>query len=428
MFINKKGDIAKPFTALATAQFHRLNSRRARISLGVGLIFVGLYLALPHVIYYTSIDALVNAHVMSLHTPIEGVVEGKLPMPGQPVKSGDTVATVRNDRVNRSFLGELHTERESLQRRIAALIDQIDGLERLKAHVAERRIAFEEATLRDLAAAIGEQKATLKAQQAVLLGKEHILQRRQELLRTGTIAPQTYDDAVVDRDQARAIAEATERTIERLAAQKQSAGAGVFLGTGGNDEPYTQQRSDEIQMHLLDLTARRQEQETRVAEIDRQIAAEETRLAQVQESRLAAPNDAIVWRVLAQPSKEVQTGSEIAQLLDCRSGFIDALASESRFDMVKPGDSVRYRLVGASGFKEGRVAAVRGVAAANDDRTLAAKLDAARSNEFHVLIEPDPADLRVQSASYCDVGRHAEVRLPQRVDLFGPFKAIWDVI
>ncbi len=428
MFINRDEETAKALEAPRTPRLKFLNRRRVRVTIGIALVVFGAFLLAPHFVYYTSIDAIVNAHLMSIHTPIDGVIEGRVVGPRQTLKKGDLVATVRNERVNRSFLGELTTERESLTRRVAALSEQIAGLEHLQAELGQRRRAFQLATVSDLQAARGEQHAALQAQQAVLHGKERVLQRREQLLRTGHGSQQAYDEALAERDYARAVAEGIEQTIRRLELQKQNADDGIFLGMGRNDVPYDRQRSDEIEMQILDLTARRAEQQTRVAEIGRQIAVEEARLEQAGEVTLTAPADAVVWRVLVQRDKAVQIGSEIAQLLDCRTSFIDALVADSRFETINIGDEVSYRLVGSLEFRTGRVVALRGVSATAEDRTLAAKLDAPRLNQFHVLIEPDAVDVRADTASYCQVGRHVEVRLPQRLNPWGPFKALWDVV
>lgn len=71
-----------------------------------------------------GIDAVANARIVVLRSPIEGKIEnGMIPVGAEPVAGQETVA-IRNDRRNVGFSGELKTERESLTRRITSLDEQ----------------------------------------------------------------------------------------------------------------------------------------------------------------------------------------------------------------------------------------------------------------------------------------------------------------
>jgi multidrug resistance efflux pump len=202
--------------------------------------------------------------------------------------------------------------------------------------------------------------------------------------------------------------------LELLAEERRQAAAGIFVADGRYGAPYAEMRADEIAITLLDIAARKSEQETRVAQIERQIAEEERRLAKVGSANIVSPHDGVVWRVLTAPGSDLVIGQEVAEVLDCRTTFLEVLVSEGRYNATRVGEKLNYRLVGEDSFQTATVTALRGANAVAADRGLAANLTASRDGQFRVFASFDAnAPTATSNATgYCDVGRHAEVRFP----------------
>ena len=392
------------------------NSRAFRLSLGVALIALAGVLIVPRATSYTAEDAIVQGRTAMLGTPIEGTVDALPLAQGDSVAAGGALASVANTRLDRSFLNELITERDSLLRRIDALTAQSAGLAELQADLNDRARQLKDAATRTLARETVARQANLRAVLADLKGA------RQTLARTeGLAAKQLTPLSELDADRARvgvlqAEAERIQAELELLAEEQRQATAGIFVADGRYGAPYAEIRADEIAITKLDIAARKSEQETRVTQIERQIAEERRRLARAGRAQIVSPHDGVVWRVLAAPGSDLVIGQDVVEVLDCRTTFLEVLVSEKRYNATRVGETLNYRLVGSDGFDTATVTALRGANAVAADRGLAANMTAARDSQFRVYAKfdaaPDGPTAGANAGGYCDVGRHAEVRFP----------------
>ena len=409
-------DPQTPAAAAAPRGRRVFNSRAFRLSLGVALIALAGVLIVPRATSYTAEDAIVQGRTAMLSTPIEGTVAALPLAQGDSVAAGTALASVANSRLDRSFLNELRTERDSLLRRIDALAQQSAGLGDLQNDLNGRADQLKNATARALSRETAARRADLRAVQADLKAA------RLALARTETLAAkQLTPVSKLDADRARvavlqAEAERIQAELELLAEEQRQAAAGIFVADGRYGAPYAEIRRDEIAITRLDIAARVSEQETRVAQIERQIAEEERRLAKAGSAQIVSPHDGVVWRVLAAPGSDLVIGQDVAEVLDCRSTFLEVLVSETRYNATHVGETLNYRLVGGDDFRTATVTALRGANAVAADRGLAANLTAARDSQFRVYAtfdaDPDGPTAASNASGYCDVGRHAQVRFP----------------
>ena len=409
-------DPQTPAAAAAPRGRRVFNSRAFRLSLGVALIALAGVLIVPRATSYTAEDAIVQGRTAMLSTPIEGTVAALPLAQGDSVAAGTALASVANSRLDRSFLNELRTERDSLLRRIDALAQQSAGLGDLQNDLNGRADQLKNATARALSRETAARQADLRAVQADLKAA------RLALARTETLAAkQLTPVSKLDADRARvavlqAEAERIQAELELLAEEQRQAAAGIFVADGRYGAPYAEIRRDEIAITRLDIAARVSEQETRVAQIERQIAEEERRLAKAGSAQIVSPHDGVVWRVLAAPGSDLVIGQDVAEVLDCRTTFLEVLVSETRYNATHVGETLNYRLVGGDDFRTATVTALRGANAVAADRGLAANLTAARDSQFRVYAtfdaDPDGPTAASNAGGYCDVGRHAEVRFP----------------
>ena len=205
-----------------------------------------------------------------------------------------------------------------------------------------------------------------------------------------------------------------EARLEELENSLAAVQSGAFLGDGHNDSPYSKQRKDQLVIEMSLAKTARDEALSRIEGIDLQIAKEKERIAKAERHEARAPFDALVWRMPSINGSTLTIDSEIIIMLDCSSIFLDATVSESQFAKVRPGDKVRYRMIGDSKGYTGTVQALRGSGSAMGDINLAASLNKDPKKEFRVWIQTDPSDMELTAENFFQIGRRVEVKLSKR--------------
>lgn len=394
-----------------------LNGKSFRWGIAGVLLLVGITSAATHVFMIRPEAAIVNGHTTMLHATIEGMVEFDQVTKSKPIVRQDPLVTVKNYRINEGVLHQLATERDGLARRVLALNDQEKSMLALKDELDERMKSFKEGAIEALGKEAGERAAAREAIRASLIERELELKRQKELSAAGAGTLKALQQAQADRDRlsyelARIEAELSlNETLQRQAAK------GVFVSASRFGSTYMEQRKDEISIRLLEMKSTREEQEARIAKIDRQIAAEEKRLRQSSRVELKSPVDGIVWRVMVPNKTDVTIGQELIEVLDCTSTFLDILVSDKRYEQIAIGDVISYRLAGSKEFQQARVIAKRGPSAVEDDRTLAARLDKHRSDSFRIWAQMLDEKQKSSSADFCDIGRRAEIKFTRKAGL-----------
>lgn len=163
------------------------------------------------------------------------------------------------------------------------------------------------------------------------------------------------------------------------------------------------------------LQAQKIEAEARMKRISKQIEKEQARLDQEGEAIIKASFEGVVWEVNASSDREMLLGEELLSLLDCNSTFLDVLVPERRYEDIRIGDEIQYRLSGETEFRTAHVQGRRGAVATVRNKTLAAQVTSDSTDAFR--IEADLGDLTLERRDFCNVGRRAEVRFNTDISL-----------
>ncbi|MBB5661925.1 multidrug efflux pump subunit AcrA (membrane-fusion protein) [Rhizobium leguminosarum] len=97
------------------------NHRITRIVVGLMLLTLVTVVSLPTITGFTSLDGTVNARFAVVNSPIDGTIAEEPLKVGSPVKAGQSLAEIRNTRVNRAILASLEADRNTALDRVAAL-------------------------------------------------------------------------------------------------------------------------------------------------------------------------------------------------------------------------------------------------------------------------------------------------------------------
>ncbi|HEV3084863.1 MAG TPA: HlyD family efflux transporter periplasmic adaptor subunit [Gemmataceae bacterium] len=403
--------------------------KKIRLLLGLGLMVAAVWLAtawllMPGLWSITSTRAVVNARIITLHSPIEGTVATSPPPVGKAVSAGCPLFDVENALVDGSRLEELQTEVASLAERVTALKAQDKELERLKKQLSNDAGRYHEASLRRLERQVDEARAVAAAADSFLKQRTYRKQQLSKLFAGKSVSELemvTGDLALEAAQSKSAQAQACLRRLnEELEAARDSSFAG--LSDSRNDVPYSMQRAHEIAIYQHDLAAKTQEHTVRYNQVRKQLRIEQQRLERQSRFHVKAPIDGIVWRRPVDSGSTVTRQTDLLQLLDASDIFVDALVNERYFGAAQPGDEVVIGLIGSHEEVPGVVKEVLGQVMLGEDRSLAAEALHPGAHEIHLIVAFANGSPTVDHFHLYHIGQPAKIRYANGVGLWKRLK------
>jgi multidrug resistance efflux pump len=406
--------------------------RRIRFALGWALLGISVWLGVswllsPGLWHVTSSQAVVNARIMTLHSPIDGTMAQSPPPVGHAVTAGSPLLTIKNTLADDSHVEELKTEAASLRQRVAALKKEREGLEALKGRLAGNVRQYKAAAVRRLERRLEEAKALAEAADAFARHRRYKRDQEEILARGSSVSRQDMVTARLADDAAHSKAAQAQAVVRRLADDLEALRQGLCLGPGdaGNDVPYSQQRIDDLEIRQHDITAKIEEFAARAAQVRRQLQIETERLGQHQRAVLKAPIDGVVWRRPLKAGSPVTRQTPVLQLLDASDIFVDAVVPAKSVGEIRPGDPVVIQVIGTREEVPGTVQDVLGRVALAEDRALAAQVPKLGKGEVHVLVTFDGGPPNRDRFHPYHIGQPVEVRFTQRA---GFFKGLFNLV
>ena len=401
-----------PPLATPAARSKKSLKRFIRPLIGIGFVLFSAWATMPLVIDVRSTQAVVNAPITTLRSPIGGTI-AQLHQ-GASGTNADTDAVlfnVNNPLVDENRLDALNDEKaflesqiKSARQQLASMTDLRDGMETTveKYKKAKMRLLQLE---RDGSAAALESVKILEKQR--LAEQETLTQLKNKLsISKQDVAAAEFAVETVHQDVIHA-----QKKVEDLDEQLSSLENGVHVGPGdgSNDLPYSTQRLHDLNLRLVETRESIQQNESKLEQLDRHINAEKERLAKQSTYTAKTPADWVVWRRHVVEGSAIQSNTPLMDMIDPKEIFIDAVMSEKNLARVKPGDVARVRVAGYDKEYQAVVKQVVGHTLPWPDTLLAAESLATSKQEVHVLLsfmEPFPRDGEVISIP---IGRPAEV-------------------
>ena len=314
------------------------------------LVVIGLSLA-PRVVSHISTSAVVNAPVIVIRSPLEGVVEAYSLDTGSVVTRGQTLVSLREAGTDQTKQAELEARVHIADAAAKAVRNRIAEIEALRDSLVRRHALYAAWHRRILKSEVEEDEALLRGAvaRAASLGREV---DRATTLRTRGIVAESRIDEIRTRltEQRERVSEITARLNTRRL-KLAAIGEGVLAGTDGTNTPYTQQRLDEIDLELAALHDELVDHLAELAATRAQLAKERDIFLRDNQVALNAPTRGIVWRSASSSGQPVLPGDEIVELLDCGSRFLEAYLPESLMGSIAIGDMAEVRLEQAAPFK-----------------------------------------------------------------------------
>ncbi|MBM3468631.1 MAG: HlyD family efflux transporter periplasmic adaptor subunit [Alphaproteobacteria bacterium] len=385
----------------------------ARIGFAATLVLIISFIYLPHLFYTYSITAIVSAPVISVTSPIDGVLKDSPPVMGTEMKSGDLIGVVENPRFDRKGLDDMITEMQGIQEKISAMREEKNKLEAVKVDLIKSYKSYTDSLKERLKIDIERAKENLKKDSDTISESKAAFLRKSKLYKKGVVAENQADSAYFNAERATKSGEQSKLDIERLQAQLSALESGIFINVDGRTEvPYQEQRIHEVRMRQHDLDTKIREFTIREASLKRSVDLEEARYEKMSKATIKSPFLSVVWRVFGSKGNHVDTTRPILELVDCSNVFVDTSIHERYFNKVKPGDAATIRLVGDSRTLKGKVLKVRGGSLSESSTAfLAGATQVLRPHEMQVMIGVDAKEIEKHGTTgdFCFMGRTGEV-------------------
>ncbi len=404
-----------------------LNHRITRIAVGILLLVLVVVTLLPGVTGFTSLDGTVNARLAVINAPIDGEVASSPLRIGTPMSEGQSLATIRNERVNRAILASLRSEHRTAVERVAALEREREELSQLRNQLAERLEVFQRATIASLERELEILRKRVEVARAQDLVAKVDLGRRQDLESRGIFTRKMVESAQAAGAATGGEVEVNNLTVELLQQRLDAVRQGIFVGGDGqNDVPYSRQRQDEVILRINDLNTRIAENKMRAGESEQQMAEEERRVRSLESAAILSPFEGVVWSRNIVGGSNVILNNEMMRVLDCRDLFVDILVPEVDYDEIYPGREAEVRLFGRAEVFKGKVQSVKGSSAVVEKDLLAANEPETDERNARIRILLSASALNTDFANFCQVGRTAQVRISKRaVRLSQWIESLW---
>ncbi|MCT4370379.1 HlyD family efflux transporter periplasmic adaptor subunit [Yangia mangrovi] len=381
-----------------------------RLIIGITAILVTLWVIIGEQMTAASANAVVNAPVVTLRSPIAGDLELQSHALGARLSQNELLAAVTNTRVDTVRLADLQLELDRLDAGTNRMQAQIAALSRDRDALAQRTEVFTKARLAELEAKLTE------------------AQVRQQLLQAGDAGAgaTALADAVTAEESRRpgapttsalALSHARER-VQTLLAARDALREGVFLGDGYNDAPFSEQRRIQLDAQIAELGLTRTEVGLQRAALERRIARARQTQGMEARSELRAPGaNMLYWETLQADAVTVQRGDPILRVVDCGQSIITLSVTERVFNTLRVGQDASFRFSGQSKLYPATVGRLAGSGARTVYQNLAIAPSEKHLERYDVsLLVPE---LNTDTELGCAIGRTGRAFFDGRpLDLF----------
>lgn len=386
-------------------------SQIIRLGVGIALFVIVAVIYLPYALFTYSSNAVVSARIVTLTTPIDGIVAQAPPPPGTEVRAGDVIAKFVNTTVDRSTLSELKVEKASLEERIASIKKEKENLILMKAELEESKKIYLASRAERLEYDIQRAKKRHEELLDSVTENSRLLNRKKHLFNKGNVSVSSLDTTFFSTERSSKAAEQAKLDMDRMVSELNFLRKGIFINQDGRSEVvYQDQRADEIRIRVEEIDSRILESETRLKAIEERIKIETSRLAGFESREIKATDFSVILRSYVMEGSHIDEKTKVVDVIDCTKVYVDMTIHEGYFEKIQVGEKVSVKLRGSPKKLKGTVSHVRGGATfAEPEKNLAGVSPIRKPHEMQVLIQIDPEGLYDTASDFCHVGRTGEV-------------------
>ncbi len=302
---------------------------------------------------YTSRSALIVARSTSVVSTIDGQVSDVLVTVGANVAEGAPLVTIRNDRIDRSRLTELRSQREFLKQEVITTVAQAAELDMMMKHYGDKASAYLDWLIQDLDILHSETSYRLKAAEDSYRAKAAEVEQTAKLVENSQISAVVLEQAELDAAIKRNKVEALRAELARVDLRISTVRSSDMLLENGSTSYWDETRNS-LAIRLLENHQHTATMQASLAQIEDQVLVEEERVGNTFTEEHKAQFDGVINAVLTSPGERVIQGTNLLEVLDCANPIAIVAVPDHRFGdfyigqkaTIKPLDS-EERIVGA---------------------------------------------------------------------------------
>ncbi|WP_249147235.1 HlyD family secretion protein [Bradyrhizobium jicamae] len=390
----------------APARSGRTVRRLLKVAIGLAIVAIFGWLPLKAVLQTSSVEAVVNARIVTLRSPIDGTVSAKPQHSRQlsAVGEGDLILHVVNARGDRTRLDDLRRQMSRLENERPSLAAKLAAAETAQQDLARQAGQFRDGRILQLEARIAEIQSAIEAAAARREEATAAVERASSLIKSGSVS--TVELARLTREQA--IAQQTEvgaqRRLDAAKVELTAAKNGTYLGDSYNDRPSSVQREEEMRQRAIDLRADVAHADAEIDWLTHEIAAEQLHYVNRSEADIKAPVTGRIWEMMTSPGEDVRAGQPLLKLLDCTGAVVTANVTEGVYNRLKLGEQASFEPNDGNPEIKGEIVNLTGASGA--PANLAINPDALNKEPYRVTVSMPSIDT---SGKDCAVGRTGRV-------------------
>ncbi|MGY4475500.1 HlyD family efflux transporter periplasmic adaptor subunit [Bradyrhizobium sp. USDA 3364] len=391
----------------APAGSGRMVRRLLKIGIGLAIVAVFGWLPLKAVLQTSSVEAVVNARIVTLRSPIDGTVSAKPQQSStrlSEVHEGDAILHVVNVRGDRVRLDDLRRQMSRLENERPSLAAKLAAAETAQQDLARQAGQFRDGRILQLQARIAEIQTAIEAAAARREEATAAVERASSLIRSGSVS--TVEMARLTREQS--IAQQTEigaqRRLDAAKVELTAAKNGTYLGDSYNDRPSSVQREEEMRQRVSDLRADLAHADAEIDWLTHEIASEQLHYINRAEADIKAPVGGRIWEMMTSRGEDVRAGQPLLKLLDCTGEVVTANVTESVYNRLRLGEQASFEPNDGSPAIQGEIVNLTGASGA--PANLAINPDALNKEPYRVTVSMPATD---SAGKDCAVGRTGRV-------------------
>ncbi|MFK3795321.1 MULTISPECIES: HlyD family secretion protein [unclassified Pseudomonas] len=291
----------------------------------VWLLFSTLFMPLMS---STATRAILNAPVILLTTPIDGVVSSLTIKPGEGFEKGQTIATIENPRANQETLLTLQTRRLTLEQQLASLKGQAehdqqfyDALEKTSQQYQKAYRTRQQFTQRAL-------RAESAAADARLQDAQSTVARNLELFRQGAVSEATVASSKAQLASLQGAAESVRSQLRINSGDASAASEQVYLDPDQLRLYDLQTQMTTLQLSLANQAKHQATQQEELDNLNRLIETEQNRVSLMAAYNVIAYAPGTVQELVAPEGTLVRAGSTLVRATHCNQSNVIAVFPE----------------------------------------------------------------------------------------------------
>lgn len=378
----------------------------ARISIALPLMALSGGALLPFAVVPVSTQAVVNARLSEIRTPIEGTIQDISLEPGDLVHASEPVARITAARGSKAVQKEQdHRTIFELKSRVSEIDAQLAADQKQLASAN----ALSQNYIDHLSGELQFQLDMAVKQKAVADSKLSQLNlevtRDSQALQDHLVTRTVLDQATERQERARTEAEAAADKVSHLKTELSDVKSGYLLGAGSEPPAFVQDKNNAA-AEVARLTEGKSALEAQIA--DFQNDTSDSVKAASKPITVRSPVSGTVWARSAAPAQGVAEGDDLFRVADSDSIHVEVWVDRRYGPQLSIGDVALVYLSGMGKELTGRVISFQGSSRRRlDEEVNAIDLQPVHPDQYHVSIELDPSD---RNAAF--IGQPAKVIFP----------------